>query len=229
MRALIILVAATALGLSGSAHAQSVPLPRLDSISFFGEAGDFEGHAVVDSHTYGPLGTFGWGFETAFTVIAKTDYLVELAVSYDELFERARLGTFVWTGEVRNLPGTTLYVTFRNGLYVGVATGVTSLAHTSIDNGTARYSVGGDTFDFAPSVGYSFPFQDSSLDDRRVDGFVEVAYHVRYFGGLDYGPGAPADLPSSIYLGGFALCAGVQIAIGAKAAITATPTADAKK
>lgn len=201
------------------AAAQAIPLPKLDGVTFFGEVGDFEGKEVVDSRTYGPIGAFGWGFETAFTVTAKDDYLVEIGVGYDQLFQRGKLRDFAWTGEVRDLPSTAIYVSFPDGLYVGLATGIASLANASIDDGTSRYSVSGDTFDAAGIIGFSFSFEDRPLDDRRVGGFVELAYHARYFGGVDYGPGAPASLPGSLYLGGFVASAGVQIAIGAKAAL----------
>lgn len=221
MRSLVVI--STLVILSTTAAAQGIPLPKLDSVTFFGEVGDFEGKDVVDSRMYGPIGAFGWGFETGFTVTAKDDYLVEIGMGYDQLFQRGRLRGFAWTGEVRDLPSTAIYVSFPDGLYVGLATGIASLANASIDDGTSRFSVGGDTFDAAGVVGFSFSFEDRPLDDRRVGGFVELAYHARYFGGVDYGAGAPASLPASLYLGGFAASVGVQIAIGAKAAITAKP------
>lgn len=209
-------------GLETPAYAQIPPLPKLDSVSFFAQVGDFESGTLAGTRAYGPFKTFGWGFETAFTVVAKDDCLVELAVGYDQLFTRERLGSFIWSGEVRDLPSTTIYVSFPNNFYVGVATGITSLTHTSINDGTSRFAVSGDTFDAAVVIGYAFPLQARSLVDRRIGGFVEAAYHARYFGGLDYGPGAPASLPDRLYLGGFTVSVGIQLAIGAKAAITAS-------
>jgi hypothetical protein len=211
------------LALETPLHAQTIPLPRLDGIDIFGSVGDFESHTIAPLHHYGPFDAVGWGFETLFTVTAKDDYLVEIGVSYAQLFERATLGRYTLTGEVRDLPGSTVYVTFPHGLYVGLGTGVTALAHASINDGTSRYSVGGDTLDLSGVVGYVITLHGRRASDRRVNSFVEIGYHARYFGGLDWGSGAPATLPISAYLGGCVVSFGVQIAIGAKAAIAATP------
>jgi hypothetical protein len=201
------------------AAAQSLMLPRIDSINFYGEVGDFEGKTAVDAQTYGPFGTYGWGFETAFTLAASDSHVVELAVGYDQLFQHARFSDgFTLSGEVRELPSISIYVSFPNDLYVGFATGVVSLANANInDAGAARFSITGDTFDAAAKIGYEIPLQPgTSIVDRRVYGFVESDYHARYFGGLNYGPGAPAELPSRMYLGGFTVSAGVQISLDGK-------------
>jgi hypothetical protein len=145
--------------------------------------------------------------------------VVELAVGYDQLFQHARFSEgFVLNGEVRELPSISIYISFANDLYIGLATGVVSLANANIDNGGgARFAITGDTFDAAAKIGYEIPLQPgTSIADRRVYGFVEADYHARYFGGLNYGTGAPADLPSRLYLGGFTVSAGVQISLDGK-------------
>jgi hypothetical protein len=214
---IFILLAATA----RRAIAQSIVLPKIDSINFFGEVGDFEGRDAVDAQTYGPFGAYGWGFETAFTMAAKDSYVVEMAIGYAQLFQHAKFSDgFSWKGEVRDLPSLSVYISFKNDLYVGIGTGIVSLANTTIDNGASRFAVTGDTFDAAAIVGYTIPLQSAdSLADQHVKGFIETAYHARYFGGVNYGAGAPADLPGRVYLGGFTVLAGVQIAIGTKAAV----------
>ena len=227
MRFVVIMTCALLLALETPAAAQAVPLPRLDGIDFFGSVGDLESRAIAPAHRVGPFSTFGWGFETTFTVVAKDDYLVEIGVSYAQVFERGTLGGYVFTGELRDLPGSTVYVTFHDGLYLGIGTGMTSLAHASVDNGTSRYAVSGDTIDLSGVVGFATTLLGRDAADRRVNGFVEVAYHARYFGGLDWGMGAPATLPTSAYLGGGTVSIGVQLAIGAKAAIAADPVAAA--
>ena len=57
-----------------------------------------------------------------------------------------------------------------------------------------------------------------SLEHRRAYGFVEADYHARFFGGLVYGSGAPADLPSRIYLGGATVSAGIEVMLDASRA-----------
>jgi hypothetical protein len=201
-----------------SAHAQTVMLPRIDGINFYGEIGEFEGKEAIDANTYGPFGTYGWGFETSFTLAATSSHVVELAVGYDQLFQHARFAEgFDLRGEVRELPSVSIYISFPDDLYVGLATGVVSLANATIDNGTSRFAITGDTFDAAAKIGYEIPLQPgTSIVDRRIYGFIEADYHARYFGGINYGAGAPADLPGRMYLGGFTLSTGVQISLDAK-------------
>lgn len=212
-------------------------LPKIDGINFYGEVGDFEGHEAVDAQSYGPFGTYGWGFESTFTLSAKDTHVVELAVGYDQLFQHARFADgFVLRGEIRELPSVSIYVSFPNDVYVGIATGVVSLANANINDGVSRYSISGDTFDAAAKIGYTIPFQPgTSIENRRIYGFIEADYHARYFGGINYGAGAPADLPGRMYLGGFTLSTGVQISLDgkntAKAALKAAsvpPTKPAK-
>lgn len=198
-----------------TARAQSVVLPKIDSIDFFGQVGDFEGGDAVDAKTLGPFGTYGWGFETTFNLNA-TNSNVELGVGYDQLYLHSKFRDgFVLSGEVRDLPNVSVYVSFRDDLYVGLATGIVSLANASINNRASRFTVTGDTFDVAAKAGYAIPFQSGVPSaDRRVNGFVEADYHARYFGGINYGNGAPADLPSRVYLGGFTVVVGVQVSLG---------------
>lgn len=200
--------------LTATAHAQTIPIPKIDSINFFVQAGDFEGKDAVDAQSYGPFGTYGWGFETNFNVASSASHVVELSVGYDQLYQHAHLGSFALSGEVRDLPSLSVYVSFPSDLYVGLATGVVSLANATIDDGMSRYAVSGDTFDVAGKIGYAVSLQPGKeLPDRRVSAFVEAGYHARYFGGITYGFNAPADLPQRLYLGGFVVALGIQISI----------------
>jgi hypothetical protein len=197
------------------ASAQSIVLPRLDSVNFYGEVGDLEAHEAKNLQ---PVGTFGWGFEAGFTVASSATHMLEISLGYDTLFEHARFndGT-LFTGELRDLPSISVYTTFSNDMYVGIATGVVALANATVDNGAARFSITGDTFDAAAKVGYTIPFQPgTSIENRRIYGFIEADYHARYFGGLNYGAGAPLDLPGRMYLGGFTLAIGIQISLDGK-------------
>lgn len=219
------------LSLPLTARGQSIPLPKIDSINIYGQIGDFEGNDAIDAKTYGPFGTYGWGFETAFNLITADTHVVELAVGYDQLYQHAKFKDgFILDGEIRNLPNVSLYVSFKNDLYVGVATGIVSLANATINDGTTRVAIAGDTFDLAAKIGYAIPLQpETSIAERRVNGFVEADYHVRYFGGLNYGSEAPADLPSRVYLGGFTVLAGIQVSIdGGKAKAEEKAKLDAK-
>ena len=97
-------------------------------------------------------------------------------------------------------------------MYVGLATGVVSLANATVGDDVA---VNGSTFDAAAKVGYAIPFQPNTpLEKQRVYGFIEADYHVRYFD-LVYGAGAPAGLPSRMYLGGATASIGIQVMINA--------------
>ena len=91
--ALLIVLSATP-----PARAQTIGLPRLDSVNFFVEAGDFESKEAVDlQHP----GVYGWGFETGFTVASSDTHVLELALGYDQFLEHARFGDgAVLTGEL---------------------------------------------------------------------------------------------------------------------------------
>ena len=216
-----------ALLLSASvARAQSIGLPHLDSVNFYGELGDFESR---DAKNLQPVGIYGWGFEAGFTVAASDTHILELSVGYDSFFEHAQFhdGT-VLTGELRDLPSISLYATFSNDVYIGLATGVVSLANASIAGRATQYTVSGSTFDAAAKIGYSIPFQSSKpIDKQRLYGFVEIDYHVRYFGGLNYGVTSPTDLPNRIYLGGVTVALGIQISLDGKNSAKAKLKGDA--
>jgi hypothetical protein len=216
MRSLLVglfLVVATAV-----AHAQSVGLPKVDSVNFFGEVGDFESREATSLNK---LPVYGWGFETTFTVSSTDTHIVELAIGYDQFFEHADLKAsgYLLDGNMRDLPSISVYFTFRHNVYVGLSTGVVSLAGATVSNPSNRFTVTGDTFDAAGKLGYAIPFQPGQpLAKQRVYGFVEADYHARYFGALNYSAGAPADLPTRIYLGGVTLAIGIQVCIDPVAA-----------
>jgi hypothetical protein len=227
--AIVVLILTLALASPITASAQTLMLPKIDSINFYGEVGEFEGKTAVDAQTYGPFGTFGWGFETGFVVASSDSHVVELSVGYDQLFQHSRFSDdFVLKGEVRDLPSISIYVSFPNDMYVGIATGLVSLANATIDNGTSRFAITGDTFDAAAKIGYEIPLQPgTSIVDRRIYGFVEADYHARYFGGITYGAGAPADLAGRMFLGGFVVSMGVQISLDGKNSAKAKLKGDA--
>lgn len=204
------------LGLFTSAHAQSLSLPKIDSVNFYGEIGDFESKEAKNLQ---PVGTLGWGFESVFIVAANTSHICELAVGYGQVIENMAFHNgYTLTGEVQDLPSISLYFTFHNDIYIGIGTGLISLANASINEGSTRITVSGDTFDASAKVGYAIPLQRSlPLEEQRFFGFVEADYDARYFGGLTYtgtpplSPGALAELPTRIYLGGASLAIGVQV------------------
>jgi len=204
--------------------AQSFSLPKIDSINVYGQLGEFEGKHLVDAHQYTPanFGSYGWGFESSFDVLVKDDYAVELAVGYDQLFVQAKLDDrFSLHGTLRNLPAISAYVSFNNHTYVGLGTGLASFSNSSIQDSTGRYSFSGDTFDLAAKAGVTFALDRSTaLKDRRVDAFIEGSYHARILGGVNYGTGAPADLPSRLFVGGVVVTAGVQISLKSSDTLT---------
>jgi hypothetical protein len=205
---------------AGVARAQSIGLPKMDSISFYGEVSDFESR---EAHSIAPV-VVGWGFETAFTVASAPSHTVELALGYDNAFEHAQLRNgAVLDGELRSLPSISVYLTLASDVYIGLGTGVVSLTNASLTTPAAKYPLGGDTFDASARLGYSLPLEPSkALANRRAYAFVEADYHVRYFGGLSYSLGAPPETPSRMYLGGASFSLGLQVMLDAATAKAAT-------
>jgi len=215
MRLLLSVLIPVIVSWSTIVDAQTIPLPKIDSINFFGQAGEFEGHDVTDAKNFAGFGSYGWGFETSFEMAAKGAYVAELAVGYEQLFLNAKLDQrFAMHGTVRDLPSISVYVSFPNNLYVGVGTGVTSLVNTTITDSTSRFTVTGDTFDVAAKAGYVIPLGGGdSLTSRRINAFIEGSYHARQIGGVNYSMGAPANLPSRLYIGGGVVAVGVQVSL----------------
>jgi len=197
---------------SATARAQSLPpLPKIDNVNFFVQAGDVMGSGNVadDPSSRTHLGEIGWGFETTFDMPSPGWVKFELAVGYDQLFLRAKLDDkYTLRGAIRDLPSVSIYATAPCGLYVGLGTGMVSLDNVTAYTGSTReFSIAGDTFDLAAHVGYATP----------IGAFVELAYHTRFIAGASYGAGAPAQgLPPSLYIGGVTLSIGWQISLRSK-------------
>jgi hypothetical protein len=206
-------------GGAGAAHAQSLPLPRIDNVNFFFQAGSLIGsHDLVDdpSSNEKTFGELGWGFETSFDMLTSPSWNIELAVGYDQMFLRSKfVSKYGLRGTIRNLPAISIYASSRNGLYAGFGTGLVSLNNVSAFlDGHRAFSVGGDTFDLAGRIGVS-----KDLGDRiatrysRANLFVELAYHARFLGNVTYGTGAPDTLPGSLYFGGVVVSIGAQVSL----------------
>lgn len=215
MHTRLLLVGVVAILGARRAGAQSLSLPKIDNINVFGQIAEFEGKDATDAKTFHGFGSYGWGFETSFEMTVKDSYVVELAVGYDQLFLESKLGAFTMHGTVRDLPSISAYTSLSNGLYFGIGTGLTSLANTTITDGTSRFTVSGDTFDLDGHVGYALALDGAKkLNDTRLNAFIDLGYHARAFGGVNYSTNAPvADLPSRLYLGGFVVAAGIQVSL----------------
>src|SRR6476661_8867194 len=73
-------VAAVLIAGGGAARAQSLPLPRVDNVNFFFQAGSLIGsHDLVDdpSSNEKTFGELGWGFETSFDMLTSPAWDVE--------------------------------------------------------------------------------------------------------------------------------------------------------
>jgi hypothetical protein len=201
------------------ARAQSLSLPKLDNVNFFFQAGSLIGsHDLVDdpSSNEKTFGELGWGFETSFDMITNPDWDIELAVGYDQMFLRSKfVGKYGLRGTIRNLPSIAIYARSSNGLYAGFGTGLVSLNNVSAFlDGHRAFSVGGDTFDLTGSIGVSKDLGDKvATRYSRANLFVELAYHARFLGNVNYGMGAPDTLPGSLFFGGVVISVGAQVSL----------------
>ena len=217
MRVLIVLLS---LLFTPAASAQGFPLPHIDDLNFYAQIGTTSGSKDVSDNRHDFPPQFGWGFETSFGLLHTDSVTVELALGYEQLFLHEKLSSFELRGTLRDLPSSTIYISGTTGRlhpYLGFGTGVVSLANTTINDGTSRFSISGDTFDldFKTGLAVGLACDGDCAKHERVNLFVEGAYHARFFGGVAYGSGAPPDLPGSLYFGGFVVSAGAQVALGA--------------
>jgi hypothetical protein len=207
--------------------AQALPLPRLDTVNIFVQAGEFAPRADLVGTSHGAL--YGWGFETAFEagpVGHNNRYMLELAVGYEQVSGiGSRVSQYQVDGALRDLPSVTAYLTDRDsGFYLGVKTGLVELSHFhAYDAGGAAYGMNGDTIMLGAAAGYTFRW---GLD-------LELAYEVRWFPGITYDlpPGVmtvPSDLPKDMNLHGFMFAVAYQIGIHRREPSTPMPFADAK-
>ncbi|HEX3475471.1 MAG TPA: hypothetical protein VHT91_10645 [Kofleriaceae bacterium] len=212
-------VAAVLIAGGAAAHAQSLPLPRVDNVNFFFQAGSLIGsHDLVDdpSSNEKTFGELGWGFETSFDMLTSPDWDIELAVGYDQMFLRSKfVNKYGLRGTIRNLPALTIYASSPNGLYAGFGTGLVSLSNVSAFlDGHRQFTVGGDTFDLTAKIGVSKDLGDKVVTKySRANLFVELAYHARFLGNVSYGMGAPDTLPGSLFFGGVVVSVGAQVSL----------------
>ena len=212
-------VAAVLIASGGAARAQSLPLPRVDNVNFFFQAGSLIGsHDLVDdpSSNEKTFGELGWGFETSFDMLTSPDWDIELAVGYDQMFLRSKfINKYGLRGTIRNLPAITIYASSPNGLYAGFGTGLVSLSNVSAFlDGHRQFTVGGDTFDLTGKIGVSKDLGDKVVTKySRANLFIELAYHARFLGNVSYGMGAPDTLPGSLYFGGVVVSVGAQVSL----------------
>jgi hypothetical protein len=212
-------VAAVLIAGGGAARAQSLPLPRVDNVNFFFQAGSLIGsHDLVDdpSSNEKTFGELGWGFETSFDMLTSPDWDIELAVGYDQMFLRSKfINKYGLRGTIRNLPAITIYASSSNGLYAGFGTGLVSLNNVSAFlDGHRQFTVGGDTFDLTGKLGVSKDLGDKVVTKySRASLFVELAYHARFLGNVNYGMGAPDTLPGSLFFGGVVVSVGAQVSL----------------
>ncbi|HEX8111793.1 MAG TPA: hypothetical protein VF516_28875 [Kofleriaceae bacterium] len=217
-RVLALAAAVLAAG-AGAARAQSLPLPKLDNVNFFFQAGSLIGsHDLVDdpSSNEKTFGELGWGFETSFDMLTSPDWDIELAVGYDQMFLRSKfVNKYGLRGTIRNLPAISIYASSPNGLYAGFGTGLVSLNNVSAFlDGHRAFTVGGDTFDLAGRIGVSKDLGDKvATKYSRANLFIELAYHARFLGNVTYGMGAPDTLPGSLYFGGVVASIGAQVSL----------------
>lgn len=202
---------------AGPARAQSLSLPKLDSVNFYLQAGSLVGsHDLVDDPSANEkmFGELGWGFETLFDMATIGKWDLELAVGYDQMFLRSKfVNKYNLRGTLKNFPSFSIYASHENGLYAGFGTGVVTLSNVSaFSDGHRAFSIAGDTFDLTGRLGFVKGLGDSDSTKAPASSlFVELAYHARFLGGASYGAGAPDTLPGSFFFGGVVVSVGAQI------------------